>query len=272
MKNSVLLNIFAILHHRLALPLAVAAAVFFNLAAPVATAAEAPDRMLVFAAASLADVLNEVAEAYGAAGHAKPVLSFAASSALARQIENGAPASLFISADEPWMDYLADRKLIDPASRVSLLGNRLVLIAPAGQVPDLKIFHGFPLARALGKGRLAMGDPQSVPAGRYGKAALENLGVWESVAGKVVRCDSVRSALAFVERGEAAGGIVYATDAKISKKVSVIGEFPESSSPAISYPMALIAGNATPAARDFRAFLLSDAARAIFRKYGFSVK
>lgn len=261
-----------LLRRRLALPVAVAVSVLFNLAAPVATAATAKDKTLVFAAASLTEVLKEVAEAYAANGHEKPVLSFAASSVLARQIENGAPAGLFISADEQWMDYLADRKLIDPASRVSLLGNKLVLVAPAGAPLQLEFFYGFPLASALGQSRLAMGDPESVPAGKYGKAALENLGVWNSVAGKVARADSVRTALAFVERGEAAAGIVYATDAKVSKKVSVIGEFPQASYPMISYPLALIADNKTPAARDFRAFLLSPAAKAIFTRYGFIVK
>lgn len=251
---------------------ALAALALFNMIAPVANAAPAHNKVLVFAAASLTDAMTAVADAYAAAGHEKPVIAFDASSVLARQIENGAPASLFISADEAWMDYLANRRLIDPASRVSFLGNRLVLIAPLDKPLKLEISYGFPLAQALGNNYLAMGDPSSVPVGKYGKAALENLGVWNSVASKVVRSESVRTALFFVERGEAAAGIVYSTDARISKKVSVVAEFPQASYPMVSYPIALIGKNKTPAASEFRAFILSDTAKAIFAKYGFIVK
>ncbi len=243
-------------------------------AAPSVRAADArrDAPLLVFAAASLADVLTELAEDFAATGRPKPVFSFAASSALARQIENGAPAAVFISADEQWMDYLAARKLVVPETRSSFLGNTLVLVAPADRPLNVTIGFGFPLAKVLAGGKLAMGDPDSVPVGRYGKAALENLGVWGEVEANVVRADSVRAALAFVERGEAAAGIVYATDVAATKKVGIVGSFPEASYPPVSYPIALVVGHDTPAARSFRAFLLGDAAKALFVKYGFLLR
>jgi molybdate transport system substrate-binding protein len=234
--------------------------------------ARAADTLIVFAAASLTDTLKEVGDAYAAAGKAKPTFSFAASSALARQIESGAPAAIFVSADEQWMDYLADRKLIVGATRTTFLGNTLVLVAPADRTFKINVTYDFPLAAALNGGKLSMANPDSVPAGKYGKAALENLNVWRSVESSVVRGDNVRSALAFVERGEAAAGIVYATDAAITKKVAVVGTFPEVSHPPITYPLAIVAGNDTAQAREFRAFMLSDTAKAIYRKYGFAVK
>ena len=235
-------------------------------------AAEDGNQMLVFAASSLTDVLNELAEGYAKAGHPKPAFSFAASSALARQIENGAPAALFISADEQWMDYAADRKLIVSETRASFLGNALVLVTPADKPLKIEIKSGFPLAQALGAGKLSMGDPDSVPVGKYGKTALENLGVWTQVERNVIRADNVRVALAFVERGEAAAGIVYATDAALTKKVSVAGVFPDGSYPPVSYAIAVVAGHDTPAARAFRDFILGAEAKAIFVKYGFKVK
>ena len=239
---------------------------------PAARAAAAPDQVLVFAASSLTDVLTELAETYAKAGHAKPAFSFAASSALARQIENGAPAALFISADEQWMDYVAERKLIVPETRASFLGNTLVLVTPADRPLTLDIKPGFPLAKALGSGKLSMGDPDSVPVGKYAKAALENLGVWTQVEPNVIRADNVRVALAFVERGEAVAGIVYATDAALTKKVAVAGTFPEASYPPVSYPIAVVTGRDSPAARAFRDYVLSAEAKAVFVKYGFKVK
>lgn len=237
-----------------------------------ALAAEDTKQAMVFAASSLTDVLNELAEVYAKAGHPKPAFSFAASSALARQIENGAPAALFISADEQWMDYAADRKLIVSETRSSFLGNALVLVTPVDKPLKIDIKPGFALAQVLGVGKLSMGDPDSVPVGRYGKIALENLGVWTQVELNVIRADNVRVALAFVERGEAAAGIVYATDAALTKKVTVAGVFPDASYPPVSYPIAVVAGHDTPAARAFRDFILGADAKAIFVKYGFKLK
>ncbi len=234
--------------------------------------AQEPDKLIIFAASSLTEALTEVSEAYAKTGKPKPVLSFAASSALAHQIENGAPAALFASADEEWMDYLAAHNLIVADTRTSFLGNTLVLVSPADRPLKVTIGPGFPLAAALGGGKLSLADPMSVPAGKYGKAALENLGVWSAVEANVVRGDNVRNALAFVERGEAAAGIVYATDAALTKKVVVTGTFPETSHPPISYPLAIVAGHDTPAARAFRDFLLGAEAKAVYRKYGFAVK
>ncbi len=227
---------------------------------------------LVFAAASLTDALNEVSVAYEKTGKAKPTFSYAASSALARQIESGAPAAIFISADEQWMDYIAERKLIEPSSRVQLLGNSVVLISPASETLNIKIAPNFALAKALGTGKLAMGDPDSVPVGKYGKAALENLGVWTAVEPNVVRADNVRAALAFVERGEAKAGIVYATDAAVAKNVKVVDTFPASSHPAVTYPLALLGSAPSAEAKEFYAYLTSASAKEIYRKFGFTVK
>ena len=239
--------------------------------------AEAADenRVLVYAAASLTDALTEIGEIYATqpnnAGAATLAFSFAGSSILARQIENGAPAALYFSADEQWMDYLAARDLIVSDSRESSLGNRLVLIAPRDRQFLINIHSGFPLVQALKGGRLALADPDAVPAGRYAKAALENLGVWDDVERNVVRADNVRSVLTFVDRGEVAAGIVYATDAALSGNVVVIGTFPEASHPPISYPLSIVAEYDGVYARVARAFLLSDPAKAIFRKFGFIV-
>lgn len=233
--------------------------------------ARAADAVTVFAAASLQESLTDAATAYTARGHPKPVLSFAASSALARQIEAGAPAGLFISADEQWMDYVADRDLIAAGTRISFLANRLVLIAPASNPFTLKIKSGFPLAQVLGDGKLALGDPDSVPSGKYAKTALISLGVWHSVEKNVVPAENVRAALAFVERDEARAGIVYATDAAATKNVVVVDAFPESSYPPIAYPLAVLKAHDTPEARALRDFLLSDAAKAIFKARGFIV-
>lgn len=225
---------------------------------------------LVLAAASLQEALTDAAKAWAEAGHAKPTLSFAASSALARQIRAGAPADLFISADEPWMDDIASKGLIRPETRVSFLTNRLVLAAPASAQTNLGIKPGFPLARALGGGRLAMADPDAVPAGKYGKAALMALGVWPDVEHRLARAENVRAALALVERGQAPLGIVYATDAMAATSVRIIGTFPESAHPPITYPMAILKTSTSAGAEAFRCFLLSPEAQAIFQRHGFA--
>ncbi len=227
---------------------------------------------LVLAAASLQESLTAAADAWTKQGHPRPVISFAASSALARQIEAGAPADLFVSADEPWMDEVAAKGLIVPSTRKSFLANKLVLIAPADSKLRLNIARGFPIARALGDGRLALADPDGVPAGKYGKAALEALGVWPGVSDKVASAENVRAALALVERGAAPLGIVYATDAKASARVRVVGTFPANSHPAITYPLARLKAATNRDAEPFRRFLLSKQGQAIFIRYGFSVR
>lgn len=239
------------------------------LAAATLTQAALAKAPLVFAAASLQESLNAVADAWAAKHHDRPTISFAASSALAKQIDAGAPADIFISADEPWMDDVQKNGLVAPGTRVSFLGNTLVLVASADSTGTLSIKPGFPLAKALGDGKLAMADPDSVPAGKYGKASLTALGVWTQVQDKVVRGDSVRSALAFVERGEAPYGIVYATDAFASKKVRIVGVFPSSSHAPITYPIARLSAASSPDAEGFRLFVISKEGRAIFRKFGF---
>lgn len=238
------------------------------LTAPIAAAAERGP--LVLAAASLQESLTEAADAWAAKGHPKPILSFAASSALARQLLAGAPADLFLSADEPWMDAVAKAGLLRGGTRTVLLGNRLVLIAPAGSTVRLTPARGFPLARALGGGRLALADPGAVPAGKYAKAALTALGVWSGVAAKVAPAENVRAAMALVERGAAPLGIVYATDAQASRGVRVAGVFAASSHPPIRYPVALLRASRHRDATGFRAFLLSKQGRAIFARHGFS--
>jgi molybdate transport system substrate-binding protein len=225
----------------------------------------------VFAAASLTDSLNAVADAYQAKTGGRIILSFGASSTLARQIEQGAPADIFLSADGDWMDYLQKKALIAENSRKNLLGNRLVLVAAADAKPAPKIAPGFDLAGALGDGRLALADPASVPAGKYAKAALTSLGVWDSVASKVAQAENVRVALEYVTRGEAPYGIVYATDAKVAPNLPIAGVFPESSHPPIVYPAALTK-KAAPGAKAFLDFLGSAQARAIFLKAGFTVR
>jgi molybdate transport system substrate-binding protein len=242
---------------------------FLAIASPAAAQEKGP---LVLAAASLQESLTAAADAWTAKKHPEPVLSFAASSALARQIGAGAPADLFISADEPWMDDVAKKGLIRPETRVSFLANRLVLIAPAAKPARIAIKPGFPLASALGEGRLAMADPDSVPAGKYGKASLTSLGVWASVEPKVARAENVRAALALVERGEAPLGIVYETDAKASKAVRIVGVFPANSHPPITYPVAVLKTATSPDAEPFRSFLVSRQGKAIFARYGFVTK
>ncbi|MFC3672747.1 molybdate ABC transporter substrate-binding protein [Novosphingobium pokkalii] len=224
---------------------------------------------LVLAAASLQESMNAAADRWAALGHPRPVLSFAASSALARQIEARAPADLFVSADEDWMDDVARAGLLAPRSRARLVTNALVIVAPAGSALRLYPAPGFPLARALGGGKLAMGDPDAVPAGRYGKAALERLGVWSLVQGQVARAENVRAALALVAHGAAPLGIVYATDARAEPGVRVVGVFPAGSHAPITYPVARLSGSTHPDAEAFRRFLLSAQGKAIFRRFGF---
>jgi molybdate transport system substrate-binding protein len=233
--------------------------------------AQAQD-LTVFAAASLKEALDEAEQQFQRANGQKVVVSYAASPALAKQIENGAPADVFISADPGWMDYLAKRQLINTATRTNLLRNRLVLIAPADSRLTARIVPGFPLAKLLGGGRLAVADPDSVPAGKYARAALEKLGVWASVEPRLARGDNVRAALNFVARGETPLGIVYQTDAYAEKKVKVVAQFPADTHPPIIYPAALTAGARHAAAPAFLAFLKSKAARAVFEKYGFSME
>jgi len=237
------------------------------LAAPVFAAPP-----LVLAAASLQESLNAAADAWAAKHHQRPTLSFASSSVLAKQIDAGAPADIFISADEPWMDDVAKHGLIKAGTRVSFLANKLVLVAPAASARPVAIGPGFPLAKLLGDGKLAMGEVSSVPAGKYGKEALTRLGAWDAVASHVAGADNVRSALALVERGEAPYGIVYATDAYASKAVKIVGIFPESSHAPITYPIAMLTASASPDADGFRRFLLSGAGKAIFKHYGFQPK
>lgn len=236
------------------------------------TAWAAPARApLVLAAASLQESMTAAADAWARRGHPRPVISFAASSALARQVETGGAADLFVSADEEWMDALAAKGLIVPATRSDFLGNRLVIVASVASSVTIPLARG-PLARVLGAGPLAMADTESVPAGKYGKAALTRLGVWEAVSQKVVRAENVRAALALVERGAAPLGIVYATDAKASAKVRIAGVFPASSHPPITYPIARLKASANPEGEVFRRFLVSREGKAIFVRYGFSAR
>jgi molybdate transport system substrate-binding protein len=227
-----------------------------------------PSALVVFGAASLTNVLQEIGTGYTAETGQQVSFSFAASSVLARQIEAGTRADVFVSADEDWMDYLQSRKLIDIKTRHDILMNRLVLIAPADSDIKLEIAPHFALAAALGKERLAIGDPGSVPAGRYARAALTNLGVWSEISAHIVPAEDVRSALAFVARGETPLGIVYETDALIEKRVRIVDTFPEGSHAPITYPVALMATAKAGAGR-FVGYLKSPAGRAVFAKYGF---
>jgi molybdate transport system substrate-binding protein len=236
-----------------------------------ATAADAQrEPLLVFAAASLTDVLQQAGPLYTQQSNVPVKFSFAASSALAKQIESGAQADAFLSADQDWMNYLQERKLIKAETRSDLLGNRLVLIAPKGSKVTLKLQKGAPLLGALGpNGRLSTGDPDSVPVGKYAKAALGTLDLWSAIEPRLVRADNVRVALMYVARGEAPLGIVYATDAAVEPQVRVVDLFPASSHAPITYPVAATT-SASPETDSFLKFLGSDAARAIFAKAGFT--
>ena len=252
----------------------VCALFFLVLAGVLGSRAEAADeKVTVFAAASTTNALTDIGKMFMEKKMGEFTPSFASSSTLAKQIENGAPANIFLSADLKWMDYLAEKKMIAQASRIDLLGNRIVLIAPAdSKLGKIVVTSTLKLSELLADGKLAMGDPDHVPAGIYGQKALQSLGLWSDIQDRVARAKDVRAALALVERGEAPLGIVYATDAAISDKVKVIGVFPEDSHPAIVYPVGAVAGMDTPAARRFLAFLKSPEAKAVFEKYGFSVR
>ncbi|WP_137931852.1 molybdate ABC transporter substrate-binding protein [Mesorhizobium comanense] len=234
-------------------------------------AAHADDKLTVFAAASLKDALDAVNKACEKKVGEAATISYAASSALAKQIEGGAPADVFVSADLDWMKYLSDKKLTKPETEVQLLGNQIVLVAPKDSKVKTKVEKGFDLAKLLGDGKLAMGDFKAVPAGKYGKAALESLGVWSSVEGKVAQAENVRAALKLVSTGEAPLGIVYATDAKADKTVKVVGTFPEDSHPPIIYPIAQTADSKDKDAPAFLKCVESSAAAKIFKEQGFTV-
>lgn len=248
----------------------VLAALLSLVALPACAARTGTRTITVFGAASLTNVLQEIGDGFTRATSLPVRFSFAASSVLARQIESGARADLFVSADQEWMDYLQTRDLIDPATRRNLLGNRLVLIAPADSSVTLRIAPRFGLLEALGAGRLATGDPDSVPVGRYARSALISLGVWNDVQDRLVRAENVRSALAFVDRGEAPLGIVYETDAIVDRGVRRIDVFPANSHPPILYPAALTR-SAGPDGKRFMDWLRSDESGKVFRKYGFTV-
>lgn len=241
---------------------------FLLLLALVPFAASAENPVRIYAATSLTKAFTDIAVEWMQAGHPKPVLVFGASSALAKQIEKGAPADVFASADLRWMDYLAGRKKIDTLSRTDLLGNELVLIAPVGGKIAVEMRPGFDLASAF-SGKLCTGEPDVVPVGTYAKQALTALGWWTPLASRVVGADDAHTALAFVERGDCPLGIVYATDAAISRKVTVIGRFPRETHTPIVYPFALTAG-AHADSRALLDYLKSDAAIAVFKRNGFA--
>jgi molybdate transport system substrate-binding protein len=234
------------------------------MAAPVQAAP-----VTVFAAASLKNALDEVGAQYARNG-GEARFSYAGSSAIARQIEQGAPADIYVSADADWMNYLVQRKLVVASTRRDLLTNRLALIAPADSKIALKIGRGMPLAKVLGQRRLAIAGPD-VPAGKYAKASLSALGVWDGVSGRLAQAENVRMALQYVARGESPLGIVYDTDAKVEPKVRIVGLFPEGTHPKIVYPAAVVAASKNPDAAKFMAFMSGPQAAAIFRKYGFTV-
>jgi len=231
---------------------------------------EEPRGPLVLAASSVQEALEEAADAWQGQGHPRPVLSFAGTSALARQIEQGASADLFLSADEQWMDTLEQAGALRPGTRRDLLGNAIVLVAARDAAPAVELASADSLAAALGDGRLAMADPAAVPAGRYGKAALESLGLWQAVAQRIAPVENVRAALALVEAGEAPLGIVYATDARASSSVRVVARFPAESHPPIRYPIAVLAASANRDAERFADYLASPEGTAIFAAHGFT--
>jgi molybdate transport system substrate-binding protein len=237
--------------------------------ASLSPAAAGDKTITVFAAASMKNALDEIDAAYTAKTSVKITASYAASSALAKQIEQGAPADVFVSADTDWMDYATSKKTINESTRVNLLGNSIVLIAPKDSAIDyVTIAQGFDLAKLAGDGKIATGDVKSVPAGKYAKAALENLGAWQAAEPKFAMAESVRAALTLVARGEANLGIVYSTDAKVEPGVKIVGTFPADSHPAIIYPVAATV-TAKGETNDYLAFLRSTAAKTILEKYGF---
>src|SRR6188508_119434 len=238
---------------------------------PLASSSWAQDRdVVVFAAASLKTALDDIAKDWSAkSGGRKVAISYAASSALMKQIESGAPADIFASADLDWMNYGSQKKVIKDDTRINLLGNKLVLIAPQdSKLGTVTFGQGFDLAKLVGDGKIATGDVKSVPVGKYAKAALEKLGAWQAAEPKFAMAESVRAALTLVARGEAVLGIVYSTDAKVEPGVKIVGTFPADSHPAIIYPVAATT-TAKPEATDYLIFLRSTAAKNILEKYGF---
>lgn len=233
--------------------------------------APAQERLVIFAAASLKNAMDNAAAAYTEDTGVETAVSYAGSSALARQIEQGAPADIFVSANVDWMEHLSERGLTDKASELRLLGNRIVLVAPAASEVDTTIAPGFDIAGLLQGGRLAMANTDAVPAGIYGKAALEALGVWDTVSDKVAQAENVRAALALVSAGEAPLGIVYQTDAAADDNVRIVDRFPEGTHPLIVYPAAILAASNNPAAAGFLKFVQSKAARGLFEAEGFAV-
>jgi len=233
--------------------------------------AAAIETLSVFAAASLRNALDDANRAFRKISGVKIIASYAASSALAKQIEQGAPTDVYLSANTKWMDYLSEKGLVAGPTRVNLLGNALVLIAPSGsKVDHIAIGKGFDIARLAGDGRIAVANITAVPAGLYAKAALDNLGAWKAAEPKLAQAENVRATLAYVARSETPLGIVYATDAKVEPKVKTIGIFPEDSHPPVIYPVAATADSKNPYLKRYLTFLRSSAAKAIFEKYGFS--
>lgn len=247
------------------------ATVAWLLTATLALPVQAAEKVTVFAAASMKNALDAANAAWQTETGNETTVSYAASSALAKQIEGGAPADVFISADLAWMDYVAEKKLIKDDTRVNLLGNRIVLVAAKDKAQPVEIKDGFDLAGLVGDGKLAMGEVKSVPAGKYGKAALEKLGAWSAVESKVAGAESVRAALALVSRGEAPYGIVYQTDAAADPGVAIVGTFPEDSHPPIIYPVAVLTESKSAAAAAYLDFLKSDKAAAFFTEQGFTI-
>jgi molybdate transport system substrate-binding protein len=249
----------------------IALAVSATLASAIGPAAAQSRDVLVFAAASLKNALDEIAGKWQAETGRKVAISYAASNSLIKQIEQGAPADIFISADLDWMDYGQQKNLIKRETRANLLGNRIVLIAPKDSTASVKVEKGFDLAAALNGGRLAMGNVDAVPAGKYGKAALEKLGAWNGVKDRIAQAESVRAALLLVARGETPLGIVYQTDAASEPGVKIIGAFPEDTHPPIIYPAALTKDSNNSAAAEFLKYIRSPAARPAFERQGFTV-
>jgi molybdate transport system substrate-binding protein len=255
--------------HRLALVAAFAVAII-GCSSPAALAQE--KTLTVFAAASLKNALDDADREFTARSGIRIVASYAATSALAKQIEAGAPADVFISADEQWMDYAVQHKLVKLDTRFDLLGNKLVLVAAKdSKLGSVTIGNGFDIARLAGDGRIAVADVKAVPAGRYAQAALTKLGAWTAAEKKLAMAENVRAALAYVGRGEAPIGIVYATDAAVEPKVKVIGAFPEGSHPKIIYPVAATATTNKPDVAAYLAFLRGADAKGVFERYGFTV-
>ena len=238
-------------------------------AAPQPAAAQ--DTLTVFAAASMRNALDDVDKAFSKTTGVRVTASYAASSALAKQIAQGAPADVYVSANVRWMDYLQKEELIVPATRVNLLGNALVLIAPkASKLDHVTIGQGFDIAKLASQGRIAVADTKAVPAGLYTKAALQSLGAWKAAEPKLAQAENVRATLAYVARGETPLGIVYATDAHVEPKVKVIGVFPAGSHPAITYPVAVLKDAKSKAVTQYLRFLRTPEAKVIFETYGFS--